>query len=82
MSESRFAVAVYRFDQPRFFSGKYDEKKKCFAPITTPKPDEARVYDDRLVAEVIANTFNALDGVRVGAPVKDWIVAELPEAWI
>ena len=50
-------------------------------PETTARPDEARIYGERVVAELVAAFVNVLAGARSGVNDKPWIVAELPEAW-
>lgn len=76
-----FAVGRMLRGQPRFFNGHYDHHVTCSLPVTTGAPDKALAYDERDIAQVVATTFNAIDGIRIGKPQNNWIVVELPEAW-
>jgi hypothetical protein len=72
-----FTVGRMLRGQPRFFAGRYERN----IPVTTGEPDKAREYGDRDTAQIVATLFDALDGVRIGKPQRNWIVVELPEAW-
>lgn len=76
----RFALATPR--GPRFFTGRYDQSTPIPMPYTTAHPDRAREYDDRNVARLVSEYLNLLDGLRAREPRRNWIVVELPEAWI
>lgn len=78
----KFAVWRQRDKQPRFFTGAYDDRATVCTPLTTGRPEQARTYDALAVAQVIADFFNALEGIKAGAPQRHWQVIELPEAWI
>lgn len=69
---------------PRFFSGRYDGSFETgsMSPVTTGHPDRAQVYDERVVAELVAVFLNLLVGIRTGENSKPWIIIELPEAWV
>ncbi|MDO8980535.1 MAG: hypothetical protein Q7V17_15010 [Afipia sp.] len=77
-----FAVARMLRGQPRLFTGEYDLHSACFTPVTTGRPDEAKGYDDHNIAQVVADLFNALDGLKTATPQRNWIPIELPEAWL
>lgn len=76
----RFALATPA--GPRFFTGRYDQSASIPTPYTTARPDRAREYDDRNVARLVSEYLNLLDGLRAREPRRNWIVVELPEAWI
>lgn len=76
-----FAVVRILRGEPRFFTGLYDQHQTCFSPVTTGRPDQARAYESRDIAQVIADFFDALDGVKTGKPQRQWLTIELPEAW-
>lgn len=83
----KLAVARMVGRQPRFFTGGYVEPLGGAAlpmrsPITTGQPDEARVYDDRVVAQLVCGFLNLLAGIRSASLAKPWIVVELPEEWL
>jgi hypothetical protein len=80
----RLAVAHDLAGYPRFFNGRYARTRSAggFArPKTSAVPDKARVYEDRVVAQLMADFFNVAYGVRTHSLRRPWIVAELPEAW-
>lgn len=76
-----FAIGRLLRGQPRFFDGSYVGDKSIPIPVTTGAPDKAKAYDDRRIAQVMVDAFNAFDGLRAHAPQRHWTVVELPEAW-
>ena len=76
-----FAVARMQRGQPRFFDGSYVECKTMPIPVTTGEPDKAQPYDDRAIAQIMVDFFNAFDGLKTRIPQRNWLVVELPEAW-
>jgi hypothetical protein len=79
----RYAVARMMKCQARFFAGRLDDQSalKPMVPVTTGRPDQARTYEDKVVAEAMAAFFNELDSVHTGERTKPWIVMPLPEKW-
>jgi hypothetical protein len=79
----KHAVARPTAAGPRFFTGKYEAGASLalLSPSLSPLPDEAKAYEDRGIAEIVASALNALIGIETGENVKPWIVIELPEAW-
>lgn len=70
---------------PRFFAGSFASTANAIgvhSPVTTGKPHHACTYDNRAVAQLLADTFNAFDGIASGVPCRDWIVVNLPEEWL
>ena len=51
------------------------------SPVTTGQPDEAKTWEDRVVAELVAGFLNVLYGVDTGVNSQPWIIMEMPEAW-
>ncbi len=79
---TKLAVACMQRGQPRFFVGRYDSNVSGIpAPVTTARPDLAKVYDDRAVANLVVDLFNVFDGLMVRKSVRSWIVMPLPEQW-
>lgn len=78
----KFAVARQLRGQPRFFVGSYVQNQTIPIPVTTGAPDKAKSYDDRQIALIMVDVFNAFDGLKTRAPQRNWTVIELPEAWI
>ncbi len=76
-----FAVGRLLRGQPRFFDGSYVSNKTIPIPVTTGAPEKAHAYEDRLIAQVMADAFNAFDGLQTRVPQRHWIVVDLPEAW-
>jgi hypothetical protein len=82
---TKYAIArPCKGNQPRFFAGRYvaGESLQLMCPVTTGQPDEARAYEDRVVAELVKNFLNVLAGIATGTTAAPWIVMELPEAWL
>lgn len=78
----KLAIACMRKGQPRFFAGRYDHSRDGMpCPVTTGRPDLARSYDERGVAQLLVNFFNVLDGIEERKPSRNWSVIDLPEAW-
>ncbi|ETR79172.1 hypothetical protein X566_15515 [Afipia sp. P52-10] len=70
--------------QPRFFAGRFATKANpigVYPPITTGRPDHARAYDCKVTAQLLADMFNAFEGIEAGTVSRAWIVVELPEVW-
>jgi hypothetical protein len=81
---AKLAVARMIRGQPRFFDGRYcivESGLSLLTPVTTGAPDKARAYDDRVVAQLIVDFLNVLDGIHSGERTQPWIVMPLPEAW-
>lgn len=79
----KYSVARMQRTEPRFFVGRFDDQTvlKPMVPVTTGKPDDARTYEDEVVAKAMADFFNVLDFVHTGERTLPWIVMPLPEAW-
>lgn len=81
----KVAVGKMVGGQPRFFAGRYAATANAIgvhSPVTTGEPDRASTYDNKAVAQLLADAFNAFDGIEAGAPCRDWIVVDLPEEWL
>lgn len=71
-----------RTRQPRFLRNIADDGSSLgISPITTSAPDRAREYDDRKIAQVVADLLNVMDSARTGKRSQPWIVVDLPEVW-
>ena len=76
-----FAVGRITRGQPEFFTGRYDCGAEAMPwPATTPSLDEAHVYDDRVVADLLVLFLDFRDGLIARRPQKNWSVIERPEA--
>jgi hypothetical protein len=80
------AVARMKRGQPRFFDGRYcvgEAGLSLLKPLTTGAPEKARTYsdDDRIVAQLVVDFLNVLDGIHTGERTQPWIIMPLPEAW-
>ena len=78
----KYAVARMQGTQPRLFSGRYDDRSAIWpaTPITTGKPEQAKLYDDLIVAEALASIFNMLDHIYAGGRPVAWVAMPIPEA--
>jgi hypothetical protein len=68
---------------PRFFTGRYvaGESLALMSPVTSGRPDQAKTWEDRLVAEVVMALLNVGVAAATGENSKPWIIMEMPEAW-
>lgn len=80
---TKFAVARQCGRQVRFFGGDFTRDPAIVlpSPITTGQPDQAKAYDEQVVADLVVAYLNLIDGLKTGAHTRPWIVMELPEAW-
>jgi hypothetical protein len=80
----KFAAARMVRLQPRFFDGRYCVGKDglgALKAMTTGEPDKARTYQDQVVAHLVVDFLNVLDGIGTGERKLPWIVMPLPEQW-
>jgi hypothetical protein len=79
----KFALARPEHGQPRFFTGRYvaGESLQLMSPITSGQPDQAKTWEDRVVAELVMALLNIGVVCKTGDNAKPWIIMEMPEAW-
>ncbi len=79
---TKWAPAKSDHGHPRFFTGRYaaGASLALMSPVTSRQPDQARGYEDKVVAELVVGFLNTLEGIHSSENARPWILMELPEA--